>query len=90
MFLVLILFFDIYTYHDRYLAAELDFRNAVIIMFFVLGFNKFFYTVLNLHKSRNKIRINRIFNFQDLLKLCYFISASLIEFLPSSPNSFYS
>ena len=54
MFLVLILFFDIYTYHDRYLAAELDFRNAVIIMFFVLGFNKFFYTVLNLHKSRNK------------------------------------
>ena len=44
MFLVLILFFDIYTYHDRYLAVELGFRNAVIIMLFVLGFNKFFYS----------------------------------------------
>ena len=40
----IILFFDVYTYHDRYLAAELDFRNAVIIMFFILGFNKFFYS----------------------------------------------
>ena len=49
-----------------------------------------FSTVLNLNKSSNKIKIYRVFNFLDLLKLCYFISAYLTEFFPSSPNSFYS
>ena len=71
------------------LALDLDFHNVITIMFLGLDVNKFF-TVLNLHKSCNKIKINGIFNFLDLLKPCYFILASLIGFLFSSPNSFYS
>ena len=71
------------------LALDLDFHKVIRIMFLGLDVNKFF-TVLNLHKSCNKIKINRIFNFFDLLKLCYFILATLIRFLSNSPNSFYS
>ena len=71
------------------LALDLDFNNVIRIMFLGLDVNNSL-TVLNLHKSFNKIKINRIFNFLDLLKLCYFLLDSLIGFLSSSPNSFYS
>ena len=62
------------------LALDLDFHKVIRITFLGLDVNKFF-TVLSLHKSRNEIKINRIFNFPDLLKLCCFILGFLIGFL---------